>query len=280
MGTGATLKRERLAQGLSLEEIAAQTRISLRFLEAIEREELEKLPGLVFARNFVRQYAGVLKLDPEPLLGNLPKVDLETTPLPDPAVYAKPRESSRLLAAASSGIWIVLAAAAIAGAYLYIERPKSLVAGSQPVTAGVPAASVPVASGPVTSGPVTQTAPAVPTPVAVTPAASVAQEQPAPLTEAVEGRPVKVVLKAREASWVQIFADGKMAFTGMLHANDSRIIGANSLVKVTAGNAGGIEISLNGKSLDPLGTTGQVRTVRLTAEGPEFVSRTPAPSPL
>ena len=266
-GTGATLKRERLARGLSLEEIAAQTRISQRFLEAIEREELEKLPGLVFARNFVRQYAGVLKLDPEPLPGNLPKVDLETTPLPDPAVYAKPRDNSRLLAAASSAVWIVLAAAAIAGAYLYIERPKSTGAVSQPV-ASAPAAAAPVA--------------ATPAPAAEAPAqtATVAQEQPTPLTESVEGRPVKVVLKAREASWVQIFADGKMAFSGMLHANDSRIIGANSQVKVTAGNAGGIEISLNGKSLDPLGTTGQVRTVRLTAEGSEFVSRTPAPSPL
>jgi hypothetical protein len=89
---------------------------------------------------------------------------------------------------------------------------------------------------------------------------------------------VQVILKAREASWVQITADGKNAFTGILNPNDSRAVEADALIKVTAGNAGGVEISLNGKSLDPLGHSGQVRTVRLTAEGPQRPKTVQIPS--
>src|SRR5215469_14916021 len=61
--TGETLRRERLRRGWSLEQVAAETKITLHLLEAIESDQFDRLPGGVFARNFVRQYARVLKLD-------------------------------------------------------------------------------------------------------------------------------------------------------------------------------------------------------------------------
>ena len=67
--------------------------------------------------------------------------------------------------------------------------------------------------------------------------------------------------------------DGKVAFTGTLQPNDTKEISANERVKIVTGNAGGLTISLNGKTLDPLGPSGQVRTVMLTAEGPQFPAR-------
>jgi cytoskeletal protein RodZ len=94
-------------------------------------------------------------------------------------------------------------------------------------------------------------------------------------------RPVQVVLTAREAAWVQVSADGRTAFVGLLHPNDKRTIAADAQVRILTGNAGGLDISLNGKTLDPIGPRGQVRTVRLTAEGPQFVPQNPtASSPL
>ncbi len=53
--------------------------------------------------------------------------------------------------------------------------------------------------------------------------------------------------------------DGKVAFTGTLQPNDTKEISANERVKILTGNAGGLTISLNGKTLDPLGPSGQVR---------------------
>jgi hypothetical protein len=89
------------------------------------------------------------------------------------------------------------------------------------------------------------------------------------------GRPVQVILTAHEATWVQVSADGRTAFVGILRPNDTRTIAADDQVKIIAGNAGGLDISLNGKPLDPIGPVGQVRTVRLTAEGPQYGPKNP-----
>ncbi len=82
-GIGAKLRQERLSLGRSVEDVARETRISEKFLDAIEREDFERLPGLLFTRNFVRQYAQSLRLDPDPLLAELPKPDESAVRLPE-----------------------------------------------------------------------------------------------------------------------------------------------------------------------------------------------------
>ncbi len=62
---GEKLKEARLKQGLSLDEIAGKTRIQAQFLDAIEQDNLEKIPGDFFRKSFVRQYATTLGLDPD-----------------------------------------------------------------------------------------------------------------------------------------------------------------------------------------------------------------------
>ena len=123
-GVGAALRRERLRQELSLSDIAGQTRISERYLEAIEQENFESLPGVLFARNFVRQYASALKVDPEPMLAELPKVDIANVPLPDPPARVRrskwdPRWTSPL----ASATWSVLALGAAFAAWVHFNHP-------------------------------------------------------------------------------------------------------------------------------------------------------------
>lgn len=62
---GARLKHAREARGLPLGAIANRTKISVTALEALERNDLSKLPGGIFGRAFVRAYAGELGLDPD-----------------------------------------------------------------------------------------------------------------------------------------------------------------------------------------------------------------------
>ena len=62
---GENLRRERELRGVSLREVAEATKISLRFLEAFEKDRIDLLPGGLFQRAFVRQYAEFLGLDPE-----------------------------------------------------------------------------------------------------------------------------------------------------------------------------------------------------------------------
>jgi cytoskeleton protein RodZ len=65
---GAQLLAERRSQGLSLGDIARQLKLSVRQVEALERDEYSSFPGSVFVRGFLRNYAKLLRLDPEPLL--------------------------------------------------------------------------------------------------------------------------------------------------------------------------------------------------------------------
>ncbi len=64
------LSRSRKKAGVSLEQIAAGTKISLRFLRAIEEEEFDKLPGGIFSTSYLRQYAAAIGYDQAELLAH------------------------------------------------------------------------------------------------------------------------------------------------------------------------------------------------------------------
>lgn len=68
---GETLRRERLRRSLELDEVSRELKISPKLLEAIEAEEFDKLPGTLFAKNFVRQYAHLLGLDEEEMVAEV-----------------------------------------------------------------------------------------------------------------------------------------------------------------------------------------------------------------
>jgi hypothetical protein len=81
-GFGVHLRREREMRGVTLEEISSATRIGTRFLDALETEHWERLPGGVFNRGFVRTTAQFLGLDPEAMLA---EYTLATTDTARPA---------------------------------------------------------------------------------------------------------------------------------------------------------------------------------------------------
>ena len=86
---GETLRRERLRQSLDLDAVSRELKISSRMLEAIEAEKFDKLPGGVFTRSFVRQYARFLALDEEELAAELSRALGPAQDLPKFAESAK-----------------------------------------------------------------------------------------------------------------------------------------------------------------------------------------------
>ncbi|HWE51828.1 MAG TPA: RodZ domain-containing protein [Bryobacteraceae bacterium] len=266
VGIGTKLRQARISQGLALEDIARATRIQQRYLDAIEAEDLDSLPGLVFTRNFVRQYAIALKLDPEPLLASLPKLDESRVQLPvAPKVARSRRWDSRSKSLLTTAAWLAGIAGAVTGAVRYVDfryldyhihRPPVIPSRADPprIVEEKPVAPVPAAQA----------------------------SQAAIRGIAAPTSPVQVVVTARETTWVSLAADGKSSFAGTLRPNETRQVSAIEQVKLIAGNAGGVTVSLNGKTLDPIGPQGQVRVVKLTAEGPEFLAKVPptAPDPL
>lgn len=71
-GMGHQLQAGRIACNLSIEDVSRHLRLSVKQVEALEKEDFEKLPTGTFLRGFVRNYACLVKLDPKPLLQTLP----------------------------------------------------------------------------------------------------------------------------------------------------------------------------------------------------------------
>ena len=98
------LSRLREKNGISLEQIANQTKISIGFLRAIEAEEFEKLPGGLFATSYLRQYAALAGIDESDLLS---QYSLRTGPSKDaPVPRKKPGSETRTW----FGRWLGIAA--------------------------------------------------------------------------------------------------------------------------------------------------------------------------
>src|SRR5438105_12876912 len=88
---GASFKKARESKGISLDRIAAETRISTRFLLAIENEEFNLLPGGIFNRGFVRTYAEKVGLDPDQAVADYERL----AAVGEPAETATPAPTNR-----------------------------------------------------------------------------------------------------------------------------------------------------------------------------------------
>ena len=95
---GQKLRRERESREKPLEEIAGTTKIRLRFLEALETDEFDELPGPAFGKFFIRAYAEVLDLDPEPLIAEYEQEQQRRAreDSPEIAEEPEPKPSARL----------------------------------------------------------------------------------------------------------------------------------------------------------------------------------------
>jgi arginine/ornithine N-succinyltransferase beta subunit len=67
---------------------------------------------------------------------------------------------------------------------------------------------------------------------------------------------VRVGLTAGEETWISVSTDGKQVYAGLLQPNQTKLLEGSGKVKILIGNAGGLEISLNGKTLGTVGSRG------------------------
>jgi transcriptional regulator with XRE-family HTH domain len=113
---GKTLSQARVARGLTLEDCERDTRISKRYLDALEREDWKIFPAPVYSRAFLRTYAQYLSLDPQQLM-RMYQAQEEPEIKPLPEVRAAPATGSMNWTLAG----IVVAFLVVAGAFLYLS---------------------------------------------------------------------------------------------------------------------------------------------------------------
>jgi transcriptional regulator with XRE-family HTH domain len=153
---GETLQRARQARGLTLEEVERDTRISCRYLQALENENFGLLPAPVYARGFLRTYARYLGLEPANLLPLFPVGYVEEPDLQPWPKVKTPRTwpSSGLLAGAVVGVLILIVVLLYSlGGQGESSSPLFGLQTATPETAAV----LPAVETPVTAAAVTET---------------------------------------------------------------------------------------------------------------------------
>lgn len=264
---GEVLRGARLEQQLDLPTVSAGTKISVRYLEAIESDDRRSLPSGFFYKSFVDQYARFLGLDTPEINAEVDRLLSTDAPLPLPGyesvVSRKVPPMTPAPRFAGGRAWLSLAALIVvvvgcSGIYAWWHQGK--LGGFRSALEKISAASPPVVSVASTSKP----APPQETPSA--------QETASP---AAAGYKVLLNLIAREETWLSISSEGKRLFSGVLAANQSKTVEGKESATMKVGNAAGLEVRLNGKLLGPLGARGQVLVVVFTPDKFQIVP--PAP---
>jgi cytoskeleton protein RodZ len=249
---GDTLRRERELRGVELREVAEATKISIRFLQALESDRIDILPGGIFPRAFVRQYATYLGLDPDRTVAEFVYAYGEHAGQPSTPAPAR----SRSLRMPVLVVVVVLAVLGIAAwAALRYEAQG--------------ATAEPVASA---SAPGTTFAPDPVYPPPTTAAA----------TAAPDGQGLVLTLTSRQSCWVAVLSDGVKVMDRVMNEGEAQTVRAKGEMVLSVGNAGGITFTLNGRPGVSLGREGEVRrNIVITQQSlPSLVQQAaPAASP-
>ena len=237
---GESLKRERELRGVSLDEISSATRISTRFLRAIENEEWDQLPGGVFNRGFVRAMARYLGLDEENTVAEytLAVGDRQSVPVWTGSPPAVTPEQPWLAWIIAVVVLLALGAGGWLGAQKLLAWRAAQRAHSDPTSAVTPSAEAASAE----SAP--RGAPLLPIP-------------PAP--DLLELR-----IEAGRNTRVTVDADGNRVFEGTMNAGEARTFSAKDRFEVYARDGGTLRLEMNGKTLAPIGPPGRAGKVTLT----------------
>jgi cytoskeletal protein RodZ len=262
---GASFKQARESKGVSLDQIAIETRISTRFLSAIENEEFHLLPGGIFNRGFVRAFAEKVGLDADQAVADYERLaevrqpEVASGPEPEPA-----RRKDRHLYPIAIGALILVIAI-----FYVLTRESGHTAQTASAPAPAPAAPPQPATTPApTPEPAPEATPTLP-PAEAVPQSSAPAPAPArpPATQAPARTALTLELEAHEQTWIKVVADGNAVDPGeVLESGMTRKFTAQTTISISVGNAAGISLKLNDKPIKPLGKSGQVREITITPD--------------
>lgn len=237
---GIRLRELREVKGASLDDIARSTRVGRGYLEALESDSLGELPSPVFVKGFIRAYCEFLEASPDEALG-LYRVAAGETVKPERLQGVTDAPPSRRVGPlmVSVVLFIALGASlfALRGGLKSSPRPAPGVSGS---ARGNPE-SVPSR-----------------TPTSVTSSTAV-PGQPAPVPGG-EPRPAgqRLLIRAVEPTWIRVQVDEGQVAEELLQAGAVREWTAARRFVLSVGNAGGLEVDLNGRRIPALGARGAV----------------------
>ena len=257
----SVLKSQRERRKLTLSQIAADTRISLRHLESIEEGRFEDLPGGMYNRAFLRAYCERLELDQSEMLERY-----ESEILPQAEKPSRPRPTIgtgwRIPPLA---VWSLMLAISAAGIFLArkpiyeIFSPYFSRTAAKTVTYAPPPVTSPESSSPAAAtSPDSATLPdSATSPDSASSPAAATSPASTTLPDAADGA-IRLEVEGKESCWISIERDGVPALQKILEPGEVQAVSATEKIRIVVGNAGGVLLRINGKRAKPLGGTGEV----------------------
>jgi cytoskeletal protein RodZ len=242
---GSLLREAREKRGLTLRKIAAATKISVSALEALERNDVKRLPGGIFTRAFVRAYAAQVGLDPEEtlqtFLAQRSGDDLEESPSTDDSQRNEQFQSQQRIA--RTVVRLLALSVPVAGVVLFL----TLRGAPEPV-----------------GNPESESAPFEE--AAIEPASTFAVAEPADPVAEPELKGLVIEIHPRGACWVSLTVDGEQVFSRVMQGGERMVREAANEIVLSIGDAGAFDFTLNGRPGRPLGANGEVVTAQITRD--------------
>jgi cytoskeletal protein RodZ len=264
MDIGSELAQARERCGLSLVELSRRTKIRVATLRAIERDDIDALPGGIYTRGFLRAYASEVGCDAEAIVARY-RQQLEEELENAARLHGGEADESSDSVAFDVALNqpapapIALVAVVVVGTAVFCLsalRDRQLTPAFTGPVPGHAAAAQPVAtagSAPEPGGPRADVEPAGPVQ---------------------QAGPLRLDIAPRGWCWLEGTADGQPVVSRLVRPEERIQIQAQRDVVLRVGDAGVFAFTINGMAARPLGTAGQAVTIHLTPDNlAEFISR-------
>lgn len=268
---GEELRREREIRGISLKEIADATKVSKRFLEALERNEHKTLPAPAFTRGFVRQYAIYLGLNSDELVDRynqaasrddrIEKPQFQHVSSTVPPMRERVRAKKGIppaYARVDRNVYFLIAIVVALGSLIWwgVKYKHEHDRESESTKVAVPLHPVTLSTASAAPATPARTASTGGVPVALQAASGTA----APIAP-INTNPdtLHLTVELLDTTYLILEIDGKNALNDELRKGERRTYEAKERFRFqTIGNAAGLQLTFENVKVPPLGTAGQV----------------------
>lgn len=251
---GGRLRRARKQRGLSLQDAAGRTKLSVSVLQAIERNDFESLPGGIYRKGYLRSLAREVGLDPQEIAA---EYDKEFEPVTNPAavasrnVFIEDKWAIQLTSSPRGSIvtLVILIALAVG----WFAWPDGI---EPPLPASTLAGEL------IPARPLLDTAAAAP----IRKASALAEGT---MTSSRIDVPLRIELAATDWCWVAAKSDGQRALYRLVEPGERVVIEGHRVISLRLGNAGSVTLSINDGPRRLAGGDSEVVDVQLTPDNVE-----------
>ena len=245
MSLGSMISKARKDAGLSIDELSAATNIRGPLIREMEANNFSQCGGDTYARGHIRNIATKLNLDPQVFITAFEDEQMHVDRsmqdlLVETSVMREPSQTRKVS-------WKVLVTISVAS--LFVAGLAQIIVSNNS-TPDIPAL-------------IEETTAPTQSPEATPEATPVEEVVPDDAPTISTGQGVEVVISATRAkSWLFVSdATGRTLFSGQIAAGGTKTFTSDQQLNLKVGNAGGVDLSVNGKKIDPLGLDGQVVSV-------------------